>query len=66
MAETPGIGKILIFSLIHSFKSIKPGSDRMGVPASEMSDITSPFLINSIIEDVDFFSLNYVMDVLFN
>ena len=47
--ETPGIGIILIFSFIHSFNKILPGSDISGVPASEIKDKILPCFIYSII-----------------
>ena len=37
--ETPGIGIIGMFFETHSFKSILPGSEMTGVPASEIRDI---------------------------
>ena len=35
-AEDPGTGNISILFLIHSFINIPPGSEIVGVPASEM------------------------------
>ena len=35
-ADGPGIGNISILLLIHSFIKILPGSEIVGVPASEM------------------------------
>ena len=57
-ADTPGIGNIFILFLIHSFIKIKPGSEIVGVPASEIIETISPFLIFSIIVKAVFFSLN--------
>ena len=34
--ETPGTGTTLIFCFIHSLISDRPGSDNIGVPASEI------------------------------
>ena len=36
IADTPGIGNTLIFFLMHSLMRIRPGSDKVGVPASEI------------------------------
>ena len=47
-AEGPGIGQILKFSSIHLLTSIKPGSEIVGVPASEISETTLSFFIKSI------------------
>ena len=44
-----------IFFLIHSFTMINPGSEIIGVPASEIMDILSPLLIDCIIEFDIFF-----------
>ena len=38
-AEDPGTGNILILFLMHSFIKIPPGSEIVGVPASEMIEI---------------------------
>ena len=54
----PGIGKILILLFKHSLISIVPGSERAGVPASEMSDTVESDFNISIILDKFFFSLN--------
>ena len=43
---------------MHSFIKINPGSDKVGVPASQTKDIILPLLINSITKDKTFFSLN--------
>ena len=40
--DVPGITKISIYSFIHSFIIIFPGSDRAGVPASDIKDIILP------------------------
>ena len=53
--EGPGIGIMFISCLTHSFIKITPGSDILGVPASEIIDITDPAFNNSIIRD-KFFS----------
>ena len=37
-AEDPGTGNILILFLIHSLIKIPPGSEIVGVPASEMME----------------------------
>ena len=41
-AEGPGIGITLILFFIHSFTNIAPGSEILGVPASEINEIISP------------------------
>ena len=46
------------FSSTHLFTIIIPGSEIVGVPASETSDTISLFFIASIIFGVTFFSLN--------
>ena len=38
-AEDPGTGNISILFLMHSFIKIPPGSEIVGVPASEIIDI---------------------------
>ena len=38
-AEGPGIGMSLILFLTHSLTKTEPGSEIVGVPASEISDI---------------------------
>ena len=38
-AEEPGTGNILILFLMHSFIKTPPGSEIVGVPASEMIEI---------------------------
>ena len=58
IAETPGTGNILRFFLIHSLKRTKPGSDKIGVPASEIKAIFSPLAIELITNGNNFFSLN--------
>ena len=47
--EGPGIGIMEIFSSIHFFISIFPGSEIVGVPASEIKDTICPFFKISII-----------------
>ena len=41
-AEGPGIGVILILFFTHSLTNIEPGSEMVGVPASEIKDIFFP------------------------
>ena len=36
--ETPGMGTTLILFSIHLFKINRPGSDNIGVPASDIKD----------------------------
>ena len=48
-ADGPGIGKILIFFLIHSSTNILPGSEIAGVPASETREIILPSFIKETI-----------------
>jgi hypothetical protein len=57
-AEGPGIGIILILFLTHSFTNIAPGSEILGVPASEINEIISPDLRRSMILFKFFDSLN--------
>ena len=57
-AEEPGIGHTLNFSSIHLLISIIPGSEMVGVPASEINETTLFFLIKSITLLLIFFSLN--------
>ncbi len=45
-AEDPGTGNISILFFIHSFIKIPPGSEIVGVPASEMIEIIFFPLIN--------------------
>ena len=54
-AEGPGIGKILIWLLIHSFTNIEPGSEILGVPASDIKEIIFPDFKSSIIFTKFFF-----------
>ena len=56
--DAPGIGIILILLSIHKFTKIRPGSDNIGVPASEIKDKILPLLICSMISGAFFFSLN--------
>ena len=44
-ADGPGIGNTFILLSIHSFTKIFPGSDIVGVPASEINDIIFFLLI---------------------
>ena len=48
-ADTPGIGIIFILFFTHSFTKIDPGSEILGVPASEINEIISPDFKRSII-----------------
>ena len=48
-AEAPGRGIISILFLIHSLINIAPGSEIVGVPASDIKETNDPLLINSII-----------------
>ena len=57
-ADGPGIGKIFIPLSIHSLTNIEPGSEILGVPASDIKEIIFPDLRNSIIFIRFFFSLN--------
>ena len=57
-AEAPGIGIIFTLLLTHSFISIDPGSEILGVPASEIKDIIAPSFYSLITLDKFFFSLN--------
>ena len=54
-AHAPGIGMTFIFSCIHFFITISPGSHIPGVPASETNAIFFPFF-NSFINSSDFIS----------
>ena len=57
-AEGPGTGKIEIFSSIHLLINILPGSEIVGVPASEIIDIILFSLNNPNNLIKFFFSLN--------
>ena len=47
--EGPGIGKMFILFFIHSFIKIIPGSEILGVPASEIKEIIElDFLVNQL------------------
>ncbi len=54
-ADGPGIENILRLFFIHSFTRIKPGSEILGVPASDMSEINLPNFKYSTIFNVFFF-----------
>ena len=54
-AEGPGIGNIFILLLIHSLTNIEPGSEILGVPASDIKEIIFPDLRCSIIFTIFFF-----------
>ena len=49
---------MLILLLTHSFTKIAPGSEILGVPASDISEIISPVLRSSIIFFIFYDSLN--------
>ena len=49
---------LVILFFIHSFTKTKPGSEILGVPASDISEINLPDFKYSIICNVFFFSLN--------
>ena len=53
--EAPGIGIILISLFIHSLISTRPGSEILGVPASEIREIVLPSSKYLIISSVFFF-----------
>ena len=64
-AEGPGIEYILILFFMHSSIIILPGSDTVGVPASEISDtVLFDFKILMILP-IFFFSLNLWLDIKF-
>ena len=56
---------ILIFLLIHSEINNLPGSDKVGVPASEIKDKILPSFKYSIIFSRSFFSLNLWYEINF-
>ena len=41
-ADGPGIGIILISLVMHSLIKIAPGSEMLGIPASETNEIIDP------------------------
>ena len=57
-AEGPGTEKTNKFSSIHLLTSIMPGSEMLGVPASETNETILFFFIDSTIMLLTFFSLN--------
>ena len=57
-AEGPGSGTIFMLFFMHSFTNNAPGSDIVGVPASEIIDMISPDFNKLIIFGNCFFSLN--------
>ena len=57
-AETPGIGITFILFLTHSLTKIDPGSEILGVPASEIKEIISPDFKRLIILSKFLVSLN--------
>ena len=57
-ADGPGIGCTSKFSFIHLLTKNTPGSEIVGVPASEIKDIICFFFKNPIILSLIFFSLN--------
>ena len=65
-AEGPGIGKILISLSIHSLTNIEPGSEILGVPASDIKEIIFPDFKYSIIFIRFFFSLNLWFEINFD
>merc|ERR1711991_996963 len=65
-AEGPGIGKILISLSMHSLINIEPGSEILGVPASDIKEIIFPDLRYSIIFTTFFFSLNLWFEMSFD
>ena len=46
---------------MHSLTNIEPGSEMPGVPASEIKEISDPWLINFIILTTFLFSLNLLL-----
>jgi len=58
IADGPGSGIILIFSFKHSLISIAPGSEILGVPASDIKEIILFALKSLIIYDNCLTSLN--------
>ena len=65
-ADGPGIGKISIPLSIHSLTNIEPGSEILGVPASDIKEIIFPDLRYSIILIRFFFSLNLWLEINFD
>ena len=65
-AEAPGMGKIWILFLMHSFINIAPGSEIQGVPASDIKEIIDPSFNNWITFDKFFFSLNLWLEINFD
>ena len=61
-AEDPGTGNILILFLMHSLIKIPPGSEIVGVPASEMIEIILFSLSKFNTFLMFFFSLNLWLD----
>ena len=57
-ADGPGIGNTFKFSSIHLLTSTLPGSEMMGVPASEINETILFFFILLIILSLTLFSLN--------
>ena len=64
--DTPGIGITFIFFAIHSWINKRPGSERDGVPASEIRDIILYFWISETISEEIFLSLNLWYDTNFD
>ena len=50
--DAPGILKMGIFNSIHLLISVSPGSEIVGVPASDINAMLFPFLILLIIEGI--------------
>ena len=65
-ADAPGIGIIFISFLIHSFTKIDPGSEMLGVPASEIKEIISPDFKRLIILSKFLISLNLWFEINFD
>ena len=51
---------------MHSLTNIEPGSEMPGVPASEIKEISDPWLINFIILTTFLFSLNLWLAIKFD
>ena len=65
-AEGPGMGMTLISLLMHSLTNIEPGSEMLGVPASDIKEIIFPDLRYSIIFITFYFSLNLWFEINFD
>ena len=60
-ADGPGMGKILILFFTHSLTKMAPGSEILGVPASEIKDIVLPDFKLSIILIKIFFFIKFMI-----